>query len=375
VSDGQRGALGPLPAAPPTGVRVQVLDPARAAVRNRGIAAATVIDHRLAIAVGGTPGTDAAPVTVTYRGRIVARALGAPGDTLDIALPPAPPGWWLGSVTLEPDELRADDARPFVARVAPPAGVATAADAGPFVRAAIAVLRDAGRVVDGSDVAFGGRPGARVLILSPPDDPALRGQLNRLLAERGSAWRFGTVGTPGPLVAGTPALAVAGGASVIRRYQLIGAAGGSVLASVNGEAWAVRDSGVILLGSALDTAWTALPASPGFVPFVDALVNLVARAESPMTTVEGAPAVAFTTRAGAGDTVGVTVSGLDARESDLTPAPAAELSRALRADVVPADEFARDAFAGQHHVDASGWLLLLGFLLACVEFGVATRSS
>jgi hypothetical protein len=214
-----------------------------------------------------------------------------------------------------------------------------------------------------------------VLILSPPDDPALRGQLNRLLAERGGVWRFGTAGTPGPLVSGDPALAIAGGASVARRYQLIGGSSGSVLATVNGEPWAVRDSGAILLGSALDTAWTALPASPGFLPFVDALVNLVGRAEAPVTTVEGSPAVVFTTRAGSGDTLGATVSGMDARESDLTPASAAVLSRALGGVVVPADEFARDAFAGQHHVDASGWLLLLGFLLACAEFGVATRAT
>lgn len=374
VSDEQADALGLLPAMVPEGVRIQALDAGRAAVGNRGVARATVVDNRLAIAIGGTPGADAAPVTVTYRGRIIARALGAPGDTLDVALPPAPPGWWSGSVALEPDELRADDARLFVARVSPPARVTTAADAGPFVRAAVAVLRDAGRVADGNDVAFGARAGARVLIVSPPDDPALRGQLNRLLAARGTQWRFGPAGTPGPVTPENPAAAGAAAARVLSRFQLIGGSVGSVLATVNGEPWAVRDTGVVLLGSALDTAWTSLPATPGFVPFVDALVNLVARAESPVAVVEGTPAVAFAIRAGSADTVGAMVAGIDPRESDLTPASAAELARAFRADVVPAGEFSQDAFAGQHRLDASGWLLLLGLVLACVEFGVATLS-
>ncbi|HEY6808765.1 MAG TPA: BatA domain-containing protein [Gemmatimonadales bacterium] len=374
IADGQAGALGPLPANVPAGVRVQALAPARAALHNRGVAGATVIDNRLAVAIGGTPGTPPAPVTVTYRGRIVARALGAPGDTLDVALPPAPPGWWAGSVSLEPDELRADDARPFVARVSPPARVAIAADAGPFLRAAVAVLREAGRIVDGADIAFGVRPGAHVLVVSPPGDPALRGQLNRLLAARGTGWRFGAPGTPGPLVVQHPALGAAGGASVSRRYQLTAGPTGTVLATVNGQPWAVRDTGVILLGSVMDTAWTALPASPGFVPFVDALANAVARAETPVIRIEGSPAITFTTRPGSADTTGAAEAGIDARESDLTPAASASLARVLHADVVSGDAFAGAAFAGQHRMDASGWLLLLGLLLACAEFGVATLS-
>ena len=213
-----------------------------------------------------------------------------------------------------------------------------------------------------------------MLILTPPDDPALRGQLNRLLGARGTRWRIGSPGTPGALRPESPAAASTAGARVSRRYALIAGSGGSVLATVNGEPWAVRDSGVILLGSPLDTAWTTLPASPGFVPFIDALVNLVARAESPISVVEGTPAVNFMTRSGSTDTVGVTVAGIDPRESDLTPASAAVLARALRAEVVSGADFSRDAFGGQHRVDASGGLLLLGLALACAEFAVATYS-
>src|SRR5207244_689466 len=63
----------------------------------------------------------------------------------------------------------------------------------------------------------------------------------------------------------------------------------TVLATVNGDPWLVRDGSVLLLGSRLDTAWTALPASPAFVPFVDARVNRVARGEAPISVVAGAP--------------------------------------------------------------------------------------
>src|SRR3989475_1813079 len=104
----------------------------------------------------------------------------------------------------------------------------------------------------------------------------------------------------------------------------------TVLATVNGEPWLVRDGSVLLLGSRLDTAWSALPASPAFVPFVDALVNRLARGEAPISEVEGAPRVEFRMRGA--DTVGATVYGLDPRESDLTPASPVLVHEVLRSE-------------------------------------------
>src|SRR5438094_5502836 len=101
---------------------------------------------------------------------------------------------------------------------------------------------------------------------------------------------------------------------VTRRYRIETVTGDAgrgtsadttVLATVNGEPWLVRDGSVLLLGSRLDTGWTALPASPAFVPFMDALVNRLARGEAPISEVEGAARVEFRIR-GAG-TVGATV--------------------------------------------------------------------
>ena len=368
VSDLQRSALEGAVSVP-HGVRVLALAPADAAPPNRGIGTLALSDGGLAIAVTGTPGTPPGPLTVQLRGRPVARALGAPGTTVTVPLPATPPGWWAGEVALEADELRADDARPFVWRVAPPARVSAAAEAGPFLTAAIAVLHDAGRLAPGTDVVFGERPGPGASVVFPPADPALLGQVNRALATRGVGWRFADPGTAGPLAApGLPAALA--GVEVTRRYRLAGTDSAAVLATVNGEPWLVRAAGVVLLGSRLDTAWTALPATPAFVPFVDALANRIARGEAELREVEGAPHVEFTT-AGA-DTVGATVSRIDPRESDLTPASPALARRSIGAELARDAEFAAATFAGPRLADVSGVLLLVALLLAAAELGVAT---
>ena len=163
-----------------------------------------------------------------------------------------------------------------------------------------------------------------------------------------------------------------------RRYRLdaIGDGGrgkgedSTVLARVNGEPWLTRDAGILLIGSRLDTAWTALPVAPAFVPFMDALVNRLARGEAPVSEVEGPPGVEF--RARGFDTVGAIVSGPDPRESDLTPAPAALVRDVLDAEVLDATALAAARFAGAGKSDASGSLLVLALLVAAAELGVAT---
>src|SRR5436190_324248 len=251
--------------------------------------------------------------------------------------------------------------------------------------AALAVLEEGKRVraggEGGSDVAIGDRPqaGTRVSVVVPPAEPALIGQVNRALAARGGRWRFAEAGTPG-VIAGAAVSGISG-VQVTRRYRIETVTGNAgrvmsndttVLATLNGEAWLVRDGNVLLLGSRLDTAWTALPATPAFVPFVDALVNRLARGEAPVSEVEGDPRVEFRTRGA--DTIGATVYGLDPRESDLTPAPPALVRDVLGAEVLDATAFAAARFAGAGRHDASGLLLVLALVFALVELGVATRT-
>jgi len=385
VSDLQRTALGPGRAGVPRGVRVLALapPPSSQAPANRGVGAVRVTDGAATVGIVGTPGErgGAAPVTLRLRGREVGRALVAPGSTATITLPPLGAGWWVGEAVLDPDELRADDRRLLVWRVAPPARVAAPASTGggPFVAAALAVLEEGQRVRPGNEVAIGDRPeaGTQVSIVIPPAEPALVGQANRALAARGGRWRFASEGTPGPIAG--PAVPAIAGLQVARRYRIEPVGGGpgtgsdsSVLATVNGEPWLVRDGSVLVLGSRLDTAWTALPAAPAFVPFVDALVNRLARGEAAVTEVEGSPGVEFRTRGA--DTIGAIVSGLDPRESDLTPASPALVREVLGADVLDAAAFAAARFAGAGRRDGSGLLLMLALLIALAELWVATRT-
>jgi len=390
VSDLQRTALGPGRAGVPRGVRVLALapPPASQAPANRGVGAARVTDGAAAVSIVGTPGTGAAggaaPVTLRIHGREVGRALAVPGSTVSITLPPLGPGWWVGDVVLDADELRADDTRLLVWRVAAPARVTalSAAGGGRFVAAALAVLEEGHRVrVGGTDVAIGDRPeaGSLVSVVLPPAEPALIGQANRALAARGGRWRFASAGTPGP-IAGSALPAIAG-LQVTRRYRIEAVTGDAsrgtggdttVLATVNGQPWLVRDGNVLLLGSRLDTAWTALPAAPAFVPFVDALVNRLARGEALISEVEGVPRVEFRTRGA--DTIGAIVYGLDPQESDLTPAPPALVHDVLEAEVLDGAAFAAARFAGAGRRDGSGLLLMLALVCALVELGVATRT-
>src|SRR2546430_3640919 len=165
-------------------------------------------DGAAAVGIVGTPGAGreggAAPVTLRIRGREVGRALATPGSRVSISLPSLGPGWWVGEVVLDADELRADDRRLLVWRVAPPARVAAPPSdgGGPFVAAALAVLEEGKRVRvgggGGSDVAIGDRPqaGTRGSVVVPPAEPALIGQGNRALAARGGRWRFAEAGPP-----------------------------------------------------------------------------------------------------------------------------------------------------------------------------------
>ena len=378
LSDLQRTALGSGRAGVPRGVRVLALAPLSEVPANRGVGSVRVSDAAVAVSIVGTPGARPGAVTLQVHGREVGRALAAPGSTVSIALPPGGPGWWVGAATLDADELRADDRRVFAWRVASPARVTASSGAGRFVAAALAVLEQGQRVRRGGDVVIGDRleGGAAVSVVVPPADPTLIGPLNRALAARGVGWRIAAAGTPGP-VAASAATGI-DGIPVSRRYRLeaIGDGGRgtgedrTVLARVNGEPWLTRDAGILLIGSRLDTAWTALPVAPAFVPFLDALVNRLARGEAPVSEVEGPPGVEF--RARGFDTVGAIVSGPDPRESDLTPAPAALVRDVLGAEVLDATALAAARFAGAGKSDASGPLLVLALLVAAAELGVAT---
>nr|MBA3318644.1 hypothetical protein [Gemmatimonadales bacterium] len=319
--------------------------------------------------------------------------------TASLALPGAPSGWWTLTAELGPDELRADDRRIGVVRVAPVARVAwDTADR--YLAAACEVLAANRRIVRGDEVTVG-RLGRGSSVVQPPEDPAELGALNRALAARGVGWSYGRLSIdPVPADSGP----VVGRVRVTRRHLLQpnGSGRTGVLASVAGEPWLVRSGGVVLVGSRLDPAWTELPLSAGFMPFMDLLLNRVARGE--VILAQGAPGQAvplpdlatgvrqgqrewrvegggmFRPRdvgayylvAGA-DTVGAISSNLDLRESLLAPASDDRIRRLWSgARVASLTDSAELAFSAGARGDLRGPLLVAALLLGLGEVALAS---
>ena len=418
----------------------------------------------VAVTIGGAPAPAGgkAAVTVRVAGRSGGRALMAPGDAAVIAAPivappsrgarglasPAPgdaadraagAGYVAGEAQIEPDELRADDERPFAVRLVAPADVLVdpQADPGRFVVEALGTLATAGqlrlggaRAAGGSGVFLGERAPAAGMaaVVVPPHDPVALGAANRSLAAAGVPWRFGArIEREDTLAVGPAILHPVAGVQIHVRYRLestsagpegaaapparpargpgAGAQGG-VLARAGGDPWLVRSGRVVVLGSRLVPEETALPLGSGFVPFVGALVNLLARGDEGIVEaapgdpvrlgesvsaiglasgaarpVEGGQAVSapvdpgvYPLLAGA-DTVGEVVVAPDPRESDLTRATASELSALFPGArvTVAADAraYAAERFRGAGRAELTGFLLLAALLALVAEGLVA----
>jgi hypothetical protein len=360
--------------------------------------------------VAGAQGDPASGVTlaIVVDGRSGARALAAAGGDVVLAPPLAPPlapGWHTGVVTLEPDELRADDERPFAVRVAPPAVVSISGDPGPFVGEALGVLAANGRVrLSGApDVRIGTSLAGGSVVLLPPNDPAEFGAINRALSARGVPWRFGARKESEDTIAARDFGEVAG-ARVKVRYPiepLPGAPPTDVLARAGADAWIVRHDRVVIVGSRLVPEETTLPLGGAFVPFVSALVNRIARGESGVLAaapgdnvtvpagvtaiatrdsllparpgeVLAAPVVpgAYALRAGT-DTIGMLVVAADPRESDLTRATPQQLRAAWAGASVQVADTPRDyavrRFRGAGRSELTGWLLAAAMLVLLAE--------
>ncbi|MGH7578846.1 MAG: hypothetical protein ACREM9_01645, partial [Gemmatimonadales bacterium] len=268
------------------------------------------------------------------------------------------------------------------------------------VAAACEVLATNRRIARGDEVTFG-RLGRGSSVVQPPADPAELGALNRALAARGVAWSYGRLSIAPAVTDSGP---VIGRTRVTRRYALEPAGSGrtGVLATVGGEPWLVRSGDVLLLGSRLDPAWTELPLAAGFMPFMDLLLNRLARGEVILT--QGAPGDAvqlpdLTTSVRQGerewqvegggmfrpadvgayylvagtDTLGAISANLDPRESLLSPAPDDQIRRLWDgARVVPLAESAELAFSAGAMGDLRGPLLLAALLLGLAELALAS---
>jgi hypothetical protein len=353
---------------------------------------------RVSVVLAGDSGL-AVPLTARLAERPPRQALGHVGGAATLALPGVPSGWWTLTAELGPDELRADDRRIGVVRVAPVARVAWDS-ASRYVAAACEVLAANRRIARGDDVTFG-RLGRGSSVVQPPDDPAELGALNRALAARGVGWSYARLAIDPAVTDSGP---VVGRVRVARRYvlQATGSGRTGVLASVAGEPWLVRSGDVVLLGSRLDPSWTELPLAAGFMPFMDLLLNRLARGE--VILAQGAPGDAVplpdlttSVRQGerewqvegggmfrppevgayyllaAGDTLGAISSNLDMRESLLAPASDDQIRQLWDgARVVPLAESAELVFSAGAMGDLRGPLLVVALLLGLGELLLAS---
>ncbi len=393
LTDAQRSAIGPVDGEGP----VVVLRPDGAAPPNRTVARLDPGAQpwgpeggRLELAVAADD-TSAVPVSLGFAGQGTRDLLVTPGVPVTERIAGSAPGWHRLDVVLPPDELRLDDAAAVAVRVAPPATVTW--DPGDrFLDAALAVLADAGRIRRGGGLRIGALgPGASIVV--PPEDPALLGALNRQLAARGSAWRYGDL-VVAPAVTDSAAL-LPERVRISRRVGLVASGpGADTLLTADGEVWAGRSGDLVLLGSRFEPAWTALPIRAAFVPLLDALATRTVRGEPllPMATV-GRP-LQLPTRAtaiddGRGpvdveggapwvppapgvfwlldgrDTLGAVRSVIDPRESELARASDAEIEAAWPgATVASLNDGAMWAFSAGGRGDLRP--LLLVFALGCL---------
>lgn len=379
---------------------------------NRGIDSAWAepsvwtADGSVVVAVGGAS-EGAAGLALTVNGRPHARAVVRAGERVVLRAAGLPPGWHTALVELDPDELRADDRWWLPLRVREPARVRVLAGVGRFVEQAVDVLRAGGRVraADGAGgvvVMLADRPVTGRVIVFPPADAALAGAVNRALAARGVTWRLGTPRAGEWMLAGT--VGAAAGAAVTRRYRLDGP-GEGVVATAGGEPWLVASGDVVLVASRMEEDWTSLPVTAAFVPFLDFVVNRVAREGAWVVDARpgevvpappGAVRLALPTgavplgadrriaaplaagvhflEAASGDTVGALAVNHDRRESALVPASAAELRAALgpTAAVLDDDALERALFGGARRADLTGILVAVALVAALAELALAT---
>jgi len=318
---------------------------------------------------------------------------------VELAVPAVPSGWWVLTAELAPDELKGDDRRVVAVRVAPVAGAAWRPDE-PYLAAACGVLVSGGRLHQGDEVSLGFLgPGASVV--EPPADPARIGALNRALATRGVAWRFGALRIEAST---SDSGALLGRERIARRYALEWQGGQrtGVLATVAGNPWMVQAGRVVLLGSRLDPEWTSLPLSAGFVPLVDVLANRIVQGE--IASLQGAPGDpilmpdlvtqvrqgdrGWTVEGGAAfrpaepgvyfllagrDTVGALAVNPDPRESALARASDRELEGLWpQARIVNPPEAPDAVFRGAVRSDLRGPLLWTALLLGVCEVLIAS---
>jgi hypothetical protein len=210
---------------------------------------------------------------VTWRAALgtttLARGTVTGGGTIEAAAAPAAHGWTAGTVELPPDELRADDVRPFALHVGPAPAAHADAAAGAFARTALTALAADGRVREGGGVTVASAESAPPFpaLITAPADPARVALANRALERARIPWRFGER-RAGPVLLRGDGL---DGATALRFYALqrVGTSPSDTLVRAGTEPAIVSGEGWVLTAFAFDPADTDLPVKAAFLPWLD----------------------------------------------------------------------------------------------------------
>jgi hypothetical protein len=215
---------------------------------------------------------DSATYRVALDGRTLARGTVTPDEEAMVRAAPAERGWVGGTVELEPDELRGDDARHFAVWIGPAPGVSVHPSSGIFARSAVDALVQAERVAPGGDVSIVSADEATRLpaVLLAPTDPVRAGAANRQLERLGVPWRFGAPQRSTSLARGERLT----GVNVHRRFVLQSRGGAAdTLATSAGEPWIVAGERYVLIASPLEPDASDLPVRAAFVPWLGDVIS------------------------------------------------------------------------------------------------------
>ena len=225
---------------------------------------------------------------------VVTRSRGDSLATVRIPLVAAGKGWQALDVTLEPSGVGGDDHAilPIVVGAAP----AVRESAGEFAAAAVAALRESGRVRTSGDVtvsiASASNVSALPALILPPSDAGGVVAANASLAKLGIPWRFGSEQRGAQVVRsahgdlrGDTAIRVTQWFPLVPQPNAIG----DTIAQVGSAVWMVRGPRWIVMGSALTPSSTTLPVRATFVPWLaDAVSNLASGTTSATIAAPGA---------------------------------------------------------------------------------------
>ena len=284
------------------------------------------LSSELSVEVTGEPRGDQA-LRVHVDGELVTagRTDGQGRALLD--LPPTPPGWLVGRVELDPDDLRADDQRHFALPVRRAPRIRTATGLPTYLATALDVLVQRERIVmdQEADTSTEGAEGtavgieadgqvlagARPTLIFAPADPVHLPAVNRRLGELDAGWRLeasGEAESPGTLDSPDAGIRLPSGLEVRRSHGLTRAEGGRdgrVLARLSdGSPWIVHVPAVpdgelvpgeperpalVLVASPPDRESSDLPTSAAMIPFLSATLELLDGGEPADEVVAGSP--------------------------------------------------------------------------------------